>query len=115
MTIICLRDWAAKIGRTPPGRRWHGGGDDPLPTGEAALNEPLRAFPSWTLRVVCEQCGDDALFCETNSARNNMLIRDMLALMRHDGCGGRAGKAELISGIEDDSSRPVRKIVLRDR
>ena len=28
--------------------------------------------------------------------------------MRHDGCGGRAGKAELLTGIEGVSSRPVR-------
>ena len=34
------------------------------------------------------------------------------ALMRQDGCGGRAGKAELLTGIEAASSRPVRKIVL---
>jgi hypothetical protein len=32
--------------------------------------------------------------------------------MRHDGCGGRAGSAELLTGIEGASSRPVRKIVL---
>jgi hypothetical protein len=43
-----------------------------------------------------------------------MLIRDMLALMRHEGSGGRAGKAELITGIEGVSSRPVRRIVLRE-
>ena len=30
----------------------------------------------------------------------------------HDGCGGRAGKAELLTGIEGVSSRPVRRIVL---
>ena len=29
-------------------------------------------------------------------------------------CGGRAGKAELLTGIEGASSRPVRRIVLRD-
>jgi hypothetical protein len=34
--------------------------------------------------------------------------------MRHDSCGGRAGKAELITGIEGVSSRLVRRIVLRD-
>jgi hypothetical protein len=34
--------------------------------------------------------------------------------MRHDGCGGLAGKAELLSGIEGASSRPVRKIALID-
>ena len=32
--------------------------------------------------------------------------------MRHGGCGGLAGKAELLTGIEDVSSRPVRRIVL---
>jgi hypothetical protein len=32
--------------------------------------------------------------------------------MRHDGCGGRAGKVELLTGIESVSSRPVRRIVL---
>ena len=29
-----------------------------------------------------------------------MLIRDILARMRHDGCGGRAAKVELLTGIE---------------
>jgi hypothetical protein len=28
------------------------------------------------------------------------------------GCGGRAGRVELLTGIEGASSRPVRKIVL---
>jgi len=45
--------------------------------------------------------------------RGDMPIRTILARMRHDGCGGRAGKAELLSGIEGVSRRPVRKIVLR--
>jgi hypothetical protein len=39
-----------------------------------------------------------------------MPIRDIIAKMRHDGCGGRAGKAELLTGIEG-GSRPVRRIV----
>jgi hypothetical protein len=33
--------------------------------------------------------------------------------MCHDGCGGVAAQAELVSGSEGASSRPVRKIVLR--
>ena len=41
-------------------------------------------------------------------------VRDILAKMRHDGCGGRAGKVELLTSIEGVSSRPVRKIVLRE-
>ena len=42
----------------------------------------------------------------------DMPLRDLLRRMRHDGCGGLAGKAELLTGIEGASSRPVRKIVL---
>jgi hypothetical protein len=42
-----------------------------------------------------------------------MPVRALLARMRHDGCGGRAGKAELLTGIDGVSSRPVRRIVLR--
>jgi hypothetical protein len=43
-----------------------------------------------------------------------MLIRDIIARMRHDGCGGRPKLVELVTGIEGASSRPVRKIVLRE-
>ena len=43
-----------------------------------------------------------------------MLIRDIIAKLRHDGCGGRAGRVELLTGIEGASSRPVRKIVVLD-
>jgi hypothetical protein len=32
--------------------------------------------------------------------------------MRHDGCGGRAGRAELLAGGDGVSNRPVREIVL---
>jgi len=40
-------------------------------------------------------------------------IRDILARKRHnDGCGGRAGRVELLTGIEGVSSHPVRRIVL---
>jgi hypothetical protein len=39
-------------------------------------------------------------------------LQTILAEMRHDGCGGRAGRAELLIGIASASSRPVRKIVL---
>ena len=54
------------------------------------------------------------MFNEVHSAQRAMLIRDILDKMRHDGCGGLAGKAELVSGIEGVSCRPVRKIVLRE-
>jgi hypothetical protein len=34
--------------------------------------------------------------------------------MRHDGCGGRVGRAQLLTGVEGVSSGPVRRIVLRE-
>ena len=75
-----------------PARHWLSYGDDPLPSGKEALDEPFRAFPSWFMRITCD--------------------RDLIAKLRHDGCGGRAGRVELLTGIEGASSRPVRKIVL---
>jgi hypothetical protein len=32
--------------------------------------------------------------------------------MPHNGCGSRAGKAELLAGIDGVSNRPVRRIEL---
>ena len=99
--------------RPIPARHWRRHGTDPLPTGAEALDEPFNAFPSWFLRVTCERCGQERMFNEAHSAQAHMKLRDILSRMRHDGCGGRAGKAELITGIEGVSSRPVRRIVLR--
>jgi hypothetical protein len=48
-----------------------------------------------------------------NGRQRDMPLRVLLVRMRHDGCGGRAAKAELLTGIEGASSRPVRRIVLR--
>jgi hypothetical protein len=60
---------------------------------------------------VC-RCGKVRMVNEAHTAQRTMLIRDIIARLRHDGCGGRAGKVELITGIEGASSMPVRKIVL---
>ena len=48
----------------------------------------------------------------TTGRRREMPIRALLARMRHDGFGGIAGKAELLTGVDGVSSRPVRRIVL---
>jgi len=45
--------------------------------------------------------------------QRSMRLRVLLARVRHEGCGGRALKAELLTGTEGASSRPVRPIVLR--
>ena len=52
------------------------------------------------------------MISETHTIQGDMLIRDILKRMRHDGCGGRPERVELLTGIEGASSRPVRKIVL---
>jgi hypothetical protein len=46
---------------------------------------------------------------EAHTTQRDMLSRDIIAKMRHDGCGGRAGKV-----VEGASSRTVRRIVLLD-
>jgi hypothetical protein len=99
--------------RMPPARHWRSYGDDPLPTGQEALAEPFSAFPSWFLRIECDRCGKVVMHNEAHAARwRHRTMRYILDRMRHDGCGGHAGNAELLTGVESASSRPVRRIVL---
>jgi hypothetical protein len=100
------------MGRAPPRRHWRSAGTEALPTGAEALDESFAAFPSWFLRIECDRCGKVQMVNEVHMTQRHMLLRGILARMRHDGCGGRAGKAELLTGIEGVSSRPVRRIVL---
>ena len=64
------------------------------------------------MRITCDRCGKDRMLSEADMLAGNMPLRDILQRMRHDDCGGLAGKAELLTGIEGASSLPVRKIVL---
>jgi hypothetical protein len=100
--------------RAIPRRFWRRHGTGPLPTGAVALDEPLNAFPSWFLRITCARCGQERMVNQVHAAQSDLPIRTILDRMRHDGCGGKAGKAELITGVEGASSRPVRRIVLRE-
>ena len=96
-----------------PRRHWRAYGNDPLPMPAEAMDEPFAAFPAWFLRIECDRCGKVQMVNETNAVRwRDRSLRAILARMRHDGCGGIAGKAELLTGIEGVSSRPVRRIVL---
>jgi hypothetical protein len=61
------------------------------------------------MRITCDRCGKDRMFSETHAAQGEMLIREILKRMRHDGCGGQPGRVELLTGIEGVSSRPVRR------
>jgi len=87
---------------------WRTYGNDPLPTPRQALNEPLRRFPLWFLRVECSRCGAVQVVNEVHAPRRDLPIRTILARMRHEVCGGRVAKAELLSGVE----AAVRRIVL---
>jgi hypothetical protein len=75
----------------------------------------MRAFPSWFLKVTRDRCFKDRMLNESHmtEGQRGMGLRVLLARMRHDGCGGRAGRAELLTEIDGVSSRPVRRIVLR--
>jgi hypothetical protein len=97
-----------------PKRHWRSYGDDPLPTREEALAAPLRAFPSWFLRIECSRCGLEKYMAETHATlagHGDRIIGEIIERMRHDGCGGQAGLVELITAIPG-ASRPVRRIVL---
>ena len=43
---------------------------------------------------------------EVHMKRGAMRSRDIIARMRHDGCGGRAGKVELLTGIRRRQQSP---------
>ena len=105
---------ASQMSRAPPRCHWRSYGNDPLPSGIEARDEPFAAFPSWFLRVECERCGKVQMVNQVHQRWDTVPIRDILAKMRDDGCGGGAGKAELLTGIEGVSSRPVWRIVLRE-
>jgi hypothetical protein len=48
-----------------------------------------------------------------SEAQRNTRLRDLLGRARHEGCGGRAARAELLTGVDGVGSGPVRRIVLR--
>jgi hypothetical protein len=78
------------------------------------MSEPFAAFPSWFLKITCDRCGKVTWLNEahTSDRRRRMALSLFLARMRHEGCGGLPGKAELVTGIDGASSGPVRRIVL---
>jgi hypothetical protein len=73
------------------------------------------AFPSWFLRIECGRCGEVIIINESHAPTHlrGRPLSEILARMRHPGCAGLPGKAELVTGIDGVSSQPVRRIVLR--
>jgi hypothetical protein len=52
------------------------------------------------MHIECDRYGKVQIVNETHMKCGAIPIRTILDQMRHDGCGGRAGKAELLTGIE---------------
>ena len=100
--------------RPIPRQHWRSDGTEPLPSGAEAIVERFAAFPSWFLCMECDRCGKVQMVNEAHARWRDRSLRDIIVRMRHDGCGELAGKAELLTGIEGVSSRPVRRIVLRE-
>jgi hypothetical protein len=50
----------------------------------------------------------------TGQRRGSQPLRVLIARRRHEGSGGGVGRAELVTGIDGVSSRPARRIVLRE-
>ena len=102
--------------RTIPTRHWRTYGNDPLPTGAEALDEPFAAFPSWFMRVTCERCGHVRMFNEVHSAQRAMLIRDnprkdaprrLRRAGREGGAVQRHRGRQQSAGAEDRATRGV--------
>ena len=100
--------------RPPPDRHWRSYGTDPLPTATDALQQPFAAFPSWFLKITCDRCGKDRMLNEVHVSahQRGMVLRVLLNRTRHDNCGGRPARVELLTGIDGVSMEPVRRIVL---
>ena len=101
----------------PARKVWRSYGTDPLPCVDEALAAPLRGFPSWFLRIECARRGREKYMAETHATlagHGDRIIGEIIERMRHDGSEGQVGLVELLTGIPG-ASRPVRRIVLRDR
>jgi hypothetical protein len=60
---------------------WRCYGDDPLPSPAEALQAPLRAFPSWYLRIQCDRCGRERYLSErhvTLAGRGDVLVGELV-------------------------------------
>jgi hypothetical protein len=58
--------------------------------------EPMRAFPSWFLRIECDRCGKVVMHNESHMSdrQPRIVLRGLLSRMRHDGCGGPPGRSQ---------------------
>lgn len=74
----------------------------------------MRSWLGASLRIECGRCGKVRMLNEAHAsdAQRDMRLRDLLTHARHEGGGGRAVRAELLTVVDGVSSRPARRIVL---
>jgi hypothetical protein len=75
----------------------------------------MRAFPSWFLRIECDRCFKESMLSEAAMSERNrsLALYVLISRISHGNpCGGRVGRAELLTGIDGVSPQPVRRIVL---
>jgi hypothetical protein len=68
-----------------PWRHWRSYGTEPLPTAAEAMTEPMRAFPSWFLKITCDRCGKDRMLNEAHMTDHQSRATAKLAGQRHVG------------------------------
>jgi hypothetical protein len=91
-----------------PRRHWRS--DRPLPSSIEALAEPFGAFPSWVpVHRIRARCGKERLLNEAlaTSASATCHSGTSSPCPAHEGCGGWATKAELLTDPDGASNRPV--------
>ena len=92
----------AKSDHEPPPTATAGAMATGLPDRATALAAPLRAFPSWHIRIECATCGRERCLDETNltiAGHGDRRVGDLIRRLKHEGCGGRPKLVELITGI----------------
>jgi hypothetical protein len=89
----------AMTARPAPRQHWRSYGDTPLPTGPtiSTSRSAHSARSAWSMRCTCHNA-----ICRSATSSTGHAMTAVVG----------AGKAELLTGIEGASSRPIRKIVL---
>ena len=63
------------------------------------MDETLRAFPRWVLKITCYRCGKDRMLEEAHAGRQrDMPLRVLISRMRHGYESAFGGRGDTLSG-----------------
>jgi hypothetical protein len=84
------------------------------PRRRKQLGQPFAAFLSWFLRIDCDRCGKVRVLNEAHAsdAQWRHAAARSLGVRATKAAAAGAAKAELLTGVEVVSGRPVRRIEL---